>query len=349
MAQASNFLIAANDEHGLNPPTAGKRTPVIPELGRSIYESEFNRPAKQKFILACVRCGYNVFDVKPELMDTSISTRVVRTNRAGATLVVTFAYNAYGDGTNFNNVNGYIIFYSPQNVRPTFSRLLSYDISAGMGEMIDTNNLGVGTLSDVGMLSSVNCPAALVEGGFMTNRTEAGLMLDPDFQREVGEGACLGVSNYLDVPYAEETYSRPTLRRGSRGNDVRYLQYALLYAGEDVRTDGVFGVNTQNAVRSFQSGNGLVVDGIAGRNTWNVLLLNPDARPLLKRGSRGNWVRYAQNKLLSKFYPIGTAFADGIFGSGTESAVKNFQSDMNIAADGIIGPATWRYLSRIGM
>lgn len=30
MANASDYYIGANDEHGLNPPTAGKRTPVMP-------------------------------------------------------------------------------------------------------------------------------------------------------------------------------------------------------------------------------------------------------------------------------------------------------------------------------
>ena len=43
MALASSFLIAANDEHGLNPPTAGKRTPIMPYINRSFYENEFNR------------------------------------------------------------------------------------------------------------------------------------------------------------------------------------------------------------------------------------------------------------------------------------------------------------------
>ena len=41
MAVASNFLIGANDEHGLNPPTAGKRTPIMPYINRSFYENYY--------------------------------------------------------------------------------------------------------------------------------------------------------------------------------------------------------------------------------------------------------------------------------------------------------------------
>ena len=46
--EANNFLIGANDEHGLNPPTAGKRTPIISYLGRSFYENEFNSKLQSK-------------------------------------------------------------------------------------------------------------------------------------------------------------------------------------------------------------------------------------------------------------------------------------------------------------
>jgi len=54
---------------------------------------------------------------------------------------------------------------------------------------------------------------------------------------------------------------------------------------------------------------------------------------LLKVGSRGKEV-----KELQEFLNIG---ADGIFGKGTESSVKKWQSENGLVADGIVGPATW--------
>lgn len=54
---------------------------------------------------------------------------------------------------------------------------------------------------------------------------------------------------------------------------------------------------------------------------------------LLKIGSRGKEV-----KELQEFLGIQ---ADGIFGKGTEAAVKRWQSDNDLVADGIVGPATW--------
>ena len=55
---------------------------------------------------------------------------------------------------------------------------------------------------------------------------------------------------------------------------------------------------------------------------------------LLKKGSRGSEV-----KLLQEFLNI---LADGIFGSGTEKSVKEWQAKNGLLADGIVGPKTWR-------
>lgn len=39
MANANVFLIAANDEHGQNPPTVGKRTPTMPYINQSFMKT----------------------------------------------------------------------------------------------------------------------------------------------------------------------------------------------------------------------------------------------------------------------------------------------------------------------
>lgn len=69
-----------------------------------------------------------------------------------------------------------------------------------------------------------------------------------------------------------KAYSYPTLYQGSRGNDVRILQELLneVY-GTRLATDGVYGLGTRMAVRSFQSRYRLGLDGIAGPKTWAKL------------------------------------------------------------------------------
>lgn len=63
------------------------------------------------------------------------------------------------------------------------------------------------------------------------------------------------------------------------------------------------------------------------------------SRPVLKKGSRGEEVRSWQIFLNMHGYDCGAA--DGIFGSKTEKAVKKWQKDHGLKADGIIGPLTW--------
>ena len=67
-------------------------------------------------------------------------------------------------------------------------------------------------------------------------------------------------------------------------------------------------------------------------------------RPLIYKGMTNENVRYAQTKLINKGYSVGSSGADGIFGAGTEQAVKQFQADNGLTADGMIGPATWKKL-----
>lgn len=62
------------------------------------------------------------------------------------------------------------------------------------------------------------------------------------------------------------------LRQGSSGGSVKILQACLNGRGYPLIADGVFGPATDNAVRRFQSNNGLSIDGIAGSRTWSALL-----------------------------------------------------------------------------
>lgn len=342
MALASSFLIGANDEHGLNPPTAGKRTPTMPYINRSFYENEFNSRAKNAFIQACLRCGFNVYNVKPEIQDISITTRIRRINNARLTLLITFAYNAFGTGTTFNSANGYEVYYSQLNQFATQSRQLSEEIYSSLINTVNNNGRGVNT-TNVSVLSAVNCPSSLIEAGFMTNFEEAKLMLDPIYILQIAEGTCAGVCNFLDVTYIprEDLSAYPTLRRGAQGGKVQLLQYLLNDYGYNLVPDGVFGTKTYNAVLDFQRNSDLLVDGIVGNNTWQKLL-NPQGQ-LLKLGSRGAGVYYLQQKLLSKLYPIGEI--DGIFGNATLNAVKQFQQENGLVADGIVGNNTWQALN----
>jgi peptidoglycan hydrolase-like protein with peptidoglycan-binding domain len=66
-------------------------------------------------------------------------------------------------------------------------------------------------------------------------------------------------------------------------------------------------------------------------------------RPVLTQGASGPDVTALQQRLTALGYDTGTA--DGNFGSGTQTAVMNFQRAKNLPADGVVGATTWAALA----
>ncbi|MGW3661313.1 peptidoglycan recognition protein family protein [Streptomyces sp. NPDC005151] len=127
----------------------------------------------------------------------------------------------------------------------------------------------------------------------------------------------------------------PALRSGDTGERVKALQYLLVGRGALLTVDSSFGALTEAAVRDFQSACKAVVDGVAGRQTWNQLVAP------LRRGDAGDAVRAVQSRLVSLGW---TLVVDGQFGSGTQSAVVSFQSSKGLPADGVVDARTWSRL-----
>lgn len=73
----------------------------------------------------------------------------------------------------------------------------------------------------------------------------------------------------VEVKPTGNPYPVPTknIKKGSRGNDVRWLQCALTQRGYRLVCDGIFGAKTDEAVRAFQADNDLIIDGIVGKLT----------------------------------------------------------------------------------
>lgn len=69
-----------------------------------------------------------------------------------------------------------------------------------------------------------------------------------------------------------------------------------------------------------------------------------DDRPTLRKGSRGEYVTLLQTKLIQLGYNLEPYGADGAFGNKTLEAVKAFQKDSGLSADGIVGAKTWAAL-----
>lgn len=76
----------------------------------------------------------------------------------------------------------------------------------------------------------------------------------------------------VDGIFGTNTYNACiNVRRGAEGNITWLIQSMLICHSFNINADGIFGTATERAVRDFQSRNGLSVDGIVGKNTFNKL------------------------------------------------------------------------------
>ncbi len=162
---------------------------------------------------------------------------------------------------------------------------------------------------------------------------------------------------------------------GDSGAYVRSLQiYLATLAFFDasypaVAVDGIFGEETERAVRYVQSQNGLEENGIVDRATWLVLdsLYEQAVRVIPERfdidaieiypgtavaiGSQGREVEDLQtliNRAAENGAPIPQVSVDGSFGQATYDAVVAAQRFGGLEANGIVGASTWAYIAQLG-
>ena len=185
------------------------------------------------------------------------------------------------------------------------------------------------------------------------------------------------ISIVRDVPVGplEETAPVVPLRLGSVSDNVRVAQIRLNRISANypsipkiALTDGVFGSDTEAAVRRFQEIFGLSVDGVIGKATWYYIrrIYNAVKRlnaidsegvsleevtaqypGVLREGDTGLGVanlQYFINYLSAFYETVPPLSIDGIFGQQTRAAVIDLQNSFGLPADGIVGEITWRTL-----
>ncbi len=174
-------------------------------------------------------------------------------------------------------------------------------------------------------------------------------------------------------------YPGNPVKIGDRGPNVLRVQWyinAIARSGQypQVRVidlDGIYDTETANAVRVLQGLFGFTQSGEVDRQTWDALtaLYNevgevgtddqyfggdvsgwprPYPGSPVSRGARGDTVYYIQgliNVIAKLNSAIPTLERDGIFGAATQAAVRAFQTEYGLTADGIVGPLTWEKLN----
>jgi|SRR5881394_835356 len=171
----------------------------------------------------------------------------------------------------------------------------------------------------------------------------------------------------------------PTLRVGSRGDDVKRWQRII-----GVTDDGNFGPKTKAATQAWQSAHGLTPDGVVGKMTWGAVpdtvsaaaVVSPDAvqqslvsqqypttpqsvisptvataprvtsspvftTPIEKPLTVTTIRRGSRGDSVKRWQSVLGLPTDGNFGPATEAATKQWQSAHGLTPDGVVGPNTW--------
>ena len=174
-------------------------------------------------------------------------------------------------------------------------------------------------------------------------------------------------SEGITISEIERKYER-LLKLGTRGPSVRILQYYLQFLSffnlklPYVSMDGIFGQETYDAVLTFQSLYGLDVDGIVGKNTWDMIqdayigVLNslPDEYRsyssllypgyIITTGASGKVVEQLQTflKTIADNNPaVPQVTVDGYYGNQTKNAVLAVQKLQGLEQNGQVGVLTW--------
>lgn len=176
---------------------------------------------------------------------------------------------------------------------------------------------------------------------------------------DVSTGRSLGFADPAAAAPATGGSSSTTPVYGSRGASVARLQLALINRGfvPTGGVDGLFGNATLNVLKRFQQAKGLAVTGKADAATMSALGLSGSAPAasggttptdgVLARGATGAQVVRLQQALMKSGIAV-VGGADGVFGAGTEAAVKRFQANKGLPQTGQADTATSTALGLTG-
>ena len=191
-------------------------------------------------------------------------------------------------------------------------------------------------------------------------------------------GNDIGIVENAPVSYTEESYPGVPLRLGSSGNNVRLIQVQLNRIGKnypaipDIQNpNGIFGTDTEAAVRKFQEVFDLPVNGEVDKSTWYAIkryyagvkglselaaegvTLEEASLPfgdIVSENDTGVPVRSVLYYLSVIAYfnqTLEPVPISGLFDSGTVDAVERFQKYYGLPVTGIVDNNTWNTISRI--
>jgi N-acetylmuramoyl-L-alanine amidase len=253
----------------------------------------------------------------------SLSKRCSTANASRVDIYVSIHFNAFN-----RQANGTEVFATSETGRKIAKPVLDEIVKLGFF------NRGVKSGSHLYVLKNTNMPAILIECCFIDSQKDMNLFNPEAMANAIVKGLTGTVPNtpVNPVPDEEENIDTTILRLQKALNRLKITDRN----GKALVEDGFTGANTKSAVEKFQAIVEVPVTGIADATTWNAINLILAKRIIRPNHAGGAVVRYLQSRLGVE--------NDGVYGPQTEVAIKNFQKQNALDADGIVGPASWQKL-----
>jgi N-acetylmuramoyl-L-alanine amidase len=270
--------------------------------------------------------GHEVISCKPDRADTvreSLSKRCDKANAAKVDIYVSIHFNAFN-----GQANGTELFATSDTGRKIAKPVLDEIVKLGFF------NRGVKSGSHLFVLRNTNMPAILVEGCFIDSQKDMNLFNSEATANAIVKGLTGQVPNtpVNPVPDEEQNVDTSVLRLQKSLNRLKITDRN----GKPLAENNQLSAETKSAIEKFQIIMGIQQTGLAGETTWNAINLILAKRIVRPNHAGGPVVRYLQHR-------VGVE-ADGIFGPQTEEAIKKFQRQNGLLADGIVGGMSWQKL-----
>jgi N-acetylmuramoyl-L-alanine amidase len=287
------------------------------------FEDNLTLDVGNRVIAKLKALGHEIVECKPGKVDAvreSLSKRCTKANASKVDVYVAIHFNCFN-----TQANGTEIFTIGEKGTKIAKPVLDEILKLGFF------NRGIKSGSHLFVLRNTDMPSILIEGCFLDSQKDMKLFEPEKMANAIVKGLTgkLPTESVHVVVDEEQNKDTTILRLQKSLNRLKITGIS----GKPLVENNTNDAETKSAVEKFQSIGGFQVNGIAGDTTWNGINMILAKRVIRPNHAGGPIVRYLQHR-------VGLD-ADGVYGSQTEEAIKKFQRQNALLADGILGPISW--------
>ena len=315
-----------------------------PDSGANGIKSEdkLTMELGNKIIAKLESLGHTVIPCKPNSASTvnqSLGSRCQKANNNRVDFFVSIHFNAFN-----GQANGTEVFAISDAGRKVAQKVLDEIVKLGFF------NRGVKSGSHLYVLRRTNMPGILIEGCFIDSAKDMQLYDSEAMANAIVAGLTGKVSNTstpnptpsIPIPVPIVPVNTVIDEEGNKDKSILRLQRALNRLkitdknNRPLAEDNGMGPATSSATEKFQRIVGILPTGMASNTTWDAINQILAKRVVQGTHTSGVIIKYLQ-------YRIGSQ-PDGIYGPKTQAAIKKFQQQNGLTADGIVGAMSWQKL-----